>query len=77
MKAILGKVISDKMKNTVVVEVTRTTAHPMYHKRIKQSKKYHAHNEMGAKTGDIVKLLPCRPFSRTKFWKVTEVIKKI
>jgi small subunit ribosomal protein S17 len=76
MKAILGKVISDKMKNTVVVAVTRVTAHPMYHKRIKHSKKYHADNEVGAKTGDVVKLSPCRPISKTKFWKVIEVVKK-
>jgi small subunit ribosomal protein S17 len=76
MKAIKGKVISDKMKNTVVVSVERMTAHPMYHKRIKHSNKYHAHNEIGAKTGDTVILAPTRPLSRTKFWKVTEIVKK-
>jgi small subunit ribosomal protein S17 len=76
MKAILGKVISDKMKNTVVVSVERMIAHPMYHKRIRHNKNYHAHNEIGAKTGDMVKLIPCRPISKTKFWKVTEIIKK-
>ncbi len=76
MKAIQGTVISDKMKNTVVVTVERMIAHPVYHKRIRRSKKFHAHNELGAKTGDLVKLVPSKPYSKTKFWKVSEIVKK-
>ena len=75
MKAIQGKVISDKMKNTVVVLVERTSAHPMYHKRIRHSKKFHAQNDLGAKVGDAVSLVQIKPVSKTKFWKVLEVIK--
>jgi small subunit ribosomal protein S17 len=75
MKTILGKVISDKMKNTAVVLVERTVAHPLYHKRIRHSKKYHADNTMGAKVNDTVQLSPARRLSKTKFWKVTQIIK--
>jgi small subunit ribosomal protein S17 len=75
MKTIIGKVIAAKMKKTVVVEVERLVAHPMYHKRIRRTKKYHAHNEMQVKTGDIVKLTESRPLSKTKKWIVIEIIK--
>jgi small subunit ribosomal protein S17 len=75
MKAIMGKIVSDKMEKTVVVEVERFIAHPMYHKRIRRTKKYHAHNEAGAKIGDVVKLVESRPISKTKKWRVSEIIK--
>lgn len=75
MKTIIGKVIAAKMEKTVVVEVERLVAHPMYHKRIRRTKKYHAHNEMQVKTGDMVKLTESRPLSKTKKWKVIEIIK--
>jgi small subunit ribosomal protein S17 len=75
MKTIIGKVITAKMKNTVVVEVEKSMAHPVYHKRIRRTKKYHAHNETEVKTGDIVKLAESRPLSKTKKWKVIEIIK--
>jgi small subunit ribosomal protein S17 len=74
MKAVVGKVISDKMKNTVVVEVGRSMAHPLYHKQMRKNSKFHAHNEIGAKTGDTVRLVEIRPMSKTKYWKVEAVI---
>ena len=75
MKTLTGKVISDKMAKTVVVEVVKFVAHPVYHKRMKRTQKFHAHNEIGAKIGDRVKLTSFRPISKTKFWRVSEIVK--
>lgn len=74
MRAIIGKVISDKMNKTVVVEAGRLSIHPKYHKRVKRTQKFHAHNELGVKVGDVVKIVAIRPISATKSWKVTEKI---
>jgi small subunit ribosomal protein S17 len=76
MKTLTAKVISDKMRNTAVVQTERMFAHPLYNKRIKISKKMHVHNEIGAKTGDEVKIEPTRPISKTKFWNIIEILKK-
>jgi len=76
MKTLQGKVISDKMKNTVVVRVERLTAHPMYNKRIRKSNKFHAHDTLGSKSGDEVKIVESRPISKTVNWKVIEIVKK-
>lgn len=73
-RMITGKVVSDKMTNTVVIEVTRLVAHPMYHKRMRRTNKFHAHNTIGAKTGNLVEITECRPVSKTKFFTVTKVI---
>jgi small subunit ribosomal protein S17 len=75
MKTIIGKVLSDKMTKTAVVEVERFIAHPVYHKRVRKTKNYHAHNEIGAKKGDAVRLTESRPLAKTKKWRVIEVIK--
>ncbi len=74
MRVITGKVISDKMNKTVVVEAGRLAVHPKYHKRIKRTQKFHAHNELGVKVGDVVKIVEVKPVSATKSWKVTEKI---
>ncbi len=58
------------MAKTVVVEVERFVIHPMYHKRVKRSRNFHAHNELGKKVGDVVKIVEVKPISRTKTWKV-------
>jgi small subunit ribosomal protein S17 len=75
-KMVVGKVVSDKMQKTVVVEVEWLTEHPMYHKRIHHSGKYHAHNDLGAKVGDEIKMEEIRPMSKTKNWKVVEILNK-
>lgn len=75
MKTILGKVISDKMEKTVVVDVTRSLTHPLYHKRIRRTKKYLAHNEKKAVTGDVVRIKETRPISKNKVFEVVEVVK--
>lgn len=75
MKTITGKVISAKMIHTAVVEVVRFIEHPVYHKRIRRTKKFHAHDEIGVKEGDQVRLVETKPISKTKFWKIVEVVK--
>lgn len=76
MRALLGTVTSTKMDKTVTVEVVRIKVHPIYKKRIRVKKKFHAHDEMGVKEGDRVKIKECRPMSKTKRWQVVEVVKK-
>lgn len=73
MKTIKGKVVSNKMQNTVVVEVVKFVAHPMYRKRIKRTKNYHADDRLGAKMGDFVQLEKTKPISKTKHWKVVKI----
>ena len=73
MRTLTGKVISDKMEKTVVVDVVRSMTHPLYHKRIRRTKKYLAHNEKEAKTGDQVKIKETRPISKLKVFEVVEV----
>ena len=66
-ETIVGKVVSTSMNKTIVVEVETYKKHPLYKKRVKYSKKYKAHDEENkAKVGDIVKIVSCRPLSKTK-----------
>jgi len=75
-RTLSGKVISDKMDRTVVVLVVRKVKHPMYGKYIQRSTKIHAHDEENAcKEGDTVMIAETRPISKTKKWKVVEIIK--
>lgn len=70
-KRLKGKVISNKMKKTVVVEVEKIKAHPKYKRRYKVHKKYKAHDEKEeCKVGDIVIIEECRPISKEKRWRV-------
>lgn len=74
-KRLIGKVVSDKMKKTVVVEVVRLKEHPKYKRRFKVRKKYKAHDEREIyKVGDTVLIEECRPISKEKRWRV---IKKL
>ncbi len=74
MKTVIGKVISDKMKDTVVVSMTILVPHPKYSKMISKTRKFHAHNGVGAKVGDSVRIVEIKPMSKTKNWKVEAVI---
>ncbi len=66
-----GVVVSDKGDKTVVVKVERTFLHPVMKKTIRQSKKYHAHDEANAsKTGELVRIVECPPKSKLKTWEV-------
>jgi small subunit ribosomal protein S17 len=70
-----GVVVSDKNDKTLVVVVERTMRHPIYGKVVRRSKRYHAHDEKNAgKVGDVVRIMECRPLSRTKRWRLLEVV---
>lgn len=68
-----GVVVSDKSDKTVVVKVEKREKHPLYHKYIKRTAKYAAHDETNSyKIGDSVKIIESRPISKTKKWLVVE-----
>ena len=76
-KVYVGKVVSDKMDKTIVVEVSLIKQHPKYHKRIKRSTRLTAHDENNiAKDGDIVKIMETRPLSKTKRFRLVEVVEE-
>ena len=71
----VGVVVSDVQNKTIVVKVERRTAHPRYHKIVKVSKKFTAHDENNeAKIGDTVRIVETRPMSRCKRWRLVEII---
>lgn len=73
----VGQVVSTKMSKTIVVEVTRRVAHPLYKRIITKRKKFYAHDEQSAaRTGDTVRIVECRPLSRLKRWTLGEVVRK-
>lgn len=72
----IGVVSSDKMTKTVVVNVDRLVKHPIYRKYVRKRKKFMAHDEMGAKIGDKVRIMETRPMSARKRWRVVEIIQK-
>jgi small subunit ribosomal protein S17 len=72
----IGVVASDKMTKTVTVRVDRLVKHPMYRKYVRRRKKFMAHDELGAKVGDKVRIIETRPLSARKRWRVVEIIQK-
>lgn len=72
----IGVVTSDKMTKTVVVNVDRLVKHPIYRKYVRKRKKFMAHDEIGAKIGDKVRIMETRPMSARKRWRVVEIIQK-
>ena len=76
-KVRVGRVVSDKMDKTVVVEVEVAAHHPLYHKTIKKSVKYKAQNDnKTCKLGDLVQIVETRPLSHDKRWRVAQVVIK-
>ncbi len=75
-RRIVGKVTSNKMTKTVVVEITRHYRHPLYKKVVYSSKRVKAHDEIGCQIGDEVQIVESRPLSRDKRWVVESVIKR-
>ncbi|MHA6481144.1 30S ribosomal protein S17 [Paenibacillus sp. strain BS8-2] len=74
-KVQIGKVVSDKMDKTIVVAVETYKKHDLYHKRIKYTKKYKAHDENNtAKIGDTVKIMETRPLSKDKRFRLVEIV---
>lgn len=70
-----GRVVSDKMQKTIVVAVETYKKHELYHKRIKHTKKFKAHDENNqAKIGDVVRIMETRPVSKDKRWRLIEIV---
>ena len=75
LRTVEGRVISNKMNKTVTVLVERQVKHALYGKYIRRSTKLHAHDESNAcQEGDVVRVTECRPLSKTKNWRVVEVV---
>ncbi|HET9947111.1 MAG TPA: 30S ribosomal protein S17 [Patescibacteria group bacterium] len=75
-KVLVGKVVSTKMNNTVVVEIVRKTPHPVYKKRVRKSKNFHVDSAgLEVKVGDNVKIVETKPISKNKHFKLMEVEK--
>ncbi len=73
----IGQVVSTKMAKTIVVEVGRRVPHPLYKRIIAKRKKFYAHDEDGtAKLGDVVRIVECRPLSKLKHWRLSDVIRR-
>ena len=76
-RTLTGRVVSDKMQKTVTVLVERRVKHAVIGKILTRTQKYHAHVEgEEAKTGDMVMIEECAPISKTKAWRVKEVLEK-
>ena len=76
-KTKIGVVTSNKMEKTVTVEIERKVKHPMYGKFVKKTTKFHAHDEKNeCGIGDVVKIMEARPLSKTKHWRLVEVVEK-
>jgi small subunit ribosomal protein S17 len=76
-KSRIGIVKSDKMTKTITVAVERKVKHPIYGKFVKKTTKFHAHDEENtAGSGDTVRIMETRPLSKTKRWRLVEIIEK-
>jgi len=75
-RRIVGKVTSNKMTKTVVVEIVRKFRHPLYKKVVYSSKRVKAHDEIGCQIGDEVQIVESRPLSKDKRWVVESVLKR-
>ena len=76
-KTRIGIVASDKMDKTITVAVERKVKHPIYGKFVKKTTKFHAHDEQStAGAGDTVRIMETRPLSKTKRWRLVEIIEK-
>ncbi len=74
----IGVVSSNKMDKTVTVAVERKVKHPLYGKFIKKTTRFHAHDEKNeCSIGDLVKIMETRPLSKTKRWRLVEVVEKV
>jgi small subunit ribosomal protein S17 len=73
----VGRVVSNKSDKTVTIKIERQVQHPLYGKYIKRTSKVHAHDEENScSEGDLVKIVQCRPISKTKAWRVVEILER-
>jgi small subunit ribosomal protein S17 len=76
-KELIGYVVSTKMQKTIVVEVKRQKAHPMYRRVVKSSKKFYAHDEQNTcHVGDVVRIEETRPLSKLKRWQLKDIVRR-
>jgi small subunit ribosomal protein S17 len=76
-KAVAGRVVSSAMDKTITVLVERRVKHPLYGKFMRRSTKVHAHDEDNlCSAGDMVRVEQCRPLSKTKSWRLVEILEK-
>ncbi len=76
-RSIIGRVVSNKADKTITVMVERRLAHPLYKKYMRRSSKLRAHDENNqCQEGDLVRIESCRPISRTKTWRLLEVVER-
>ena len=76
-KVRVGVVVSDARDKTITVEVADTTRHPRYGKTVPRRKKFHVHDETNdARTGDTVRIIETRPLSKSKRWRVAEIVER-
>ncbi len=74
----MGVVSSNKMDKTITVNVERKVKHPLYGKFVKKTTKFHAHDEKNeCRIGDTVKIMETRPLSKTKRWRLVEVVEQV
>jgi len=77
-KTRIGVVISNKMTKTITVAVERKVKHPIYGKFVKKTSNFHAHDEKNeASIGDLVRIMETRPLSKTKRWRLVEILEKV
>jgi small subunit ribosomal protein S17 len=77
-RTVVGKVVSDGMHKTIVVEVERKIKHPLYGKYIRRSSKMYAHDEENTcKVGDLVLIANSRPISKTKHWVLVKIVEQV
>jgi small subunit ribosomal protein S17 len=76
-RTVTGRVVSNKMDKTVTVVVERLERHPIYGKYVRRTTKIHAHDEEnGCREGDVVSIAQCRPLSKTKSWRVVDIVER-
>ncbi len=76
-RTLKGRVVSDKMDKTITVLIERRVRHPLYGKFVTRSKKIHVHDESNeARVGDIVSVASSRPISKTKTWRLVEIVER-
>jgi len=73
----VGVVVSNKMDKSIVVEIERKVKHPIYGKFVKKTSRFHAHDEANdCNIGDSVKIMETRPLSKTKCWRLVEILER-
>lgn len=77
-RTLTGKVVSNKMDKSITVLIERRVKHPKYGKFVRKSTKIHAHDEQNqCHEGDLVTIEECRPISKTKAWRLVEVVERV